>query len=179
MHTRYRWLSIVIMLITLSGCSQYVDGTVLPTISILERDDQAAIGAGDDYFNDKEPALMLVSSIQEQNELLKFILKKDKEIIQGMRPEYFILIAVFDGERFNSGYYVSITKAIKQPGHLYIYAQFVKPKPQQLLELSGPRSAFSIVSVERSAFAANERLTVHLLDDATKQEVLAQEYTVQ
>lgn len=171
-----RWRSILIILLILSGCSEYMEGSEIPVISLLEIRD---LHLHDDYYPDKTPTILVVSSEQERNELVTFIPRNEKATIDNTNLDAFILLAVFDGERFNSGYYVTITKAIKQPAHLYVYAQFIKPKPGQLTELSGPRSAFSIVTIERNAFVANEQFTVHLMDNDTKQEILIEEYTMQ
>jgi hypothetical protein len=64
----------------------------------------------------------------------------------------------------------------RHPG-VYIYTRFETPQRGQLQE-GGTRSPVAVVSVERSALPAGTPLSIHLLDSATGQELMALGYVV-
>lgn len=158
------------------GCGQgYVQGTDIPFTIVAEDHDMA--GINNDHYRGDMIKMEWASTESEQETVKKLVTPEYKQTIANTSIEQSILGAVFMGEKYGSGYSVHVNKVIRIESQLYIYARCATPQPGKLQE-GGTRSPFSIVSIERSALPANVPLTVHLMDDATKQEVLVQEYIV-
>lgn len=160
----------------LAGCGQnYVDGTSIPFTRLV--DFSAWEGSFDGKYLDPQPMMIIASATREYQHLIETTHPDVRSTVVNRDPTREIIIAVFHGERGGGGFGISIQKIIVQEHQLYIYAQFTTPQRGKFQE-GGIRSPFSIVSIERTALPANVPLTVHLMDDATKKEVLVQEYTI-
>ena len=175
MVEKYRWLITIIVLIALGGCSQYVEGTEIPFTRVAEFNE--LVGSNPDHYQDEATMVLMISQSDEKIQLEALVPKHLKPTIHEVSPDRQIVIALFQGEKRSSGYGVTITKIVYAGSDVYIYTRFDTPQRGQLQE-GGTRSPVSIVSIERGALPANEPLSVHLMGDATKQEVLVQEYTV-
>jgi hypothetical protein len=171
-----RWRMVVIIgLLALGGCGEPGDRREVEFTPIATYNDM--VGANPNHYQGQAELLVLVSQIDEKNELEDLLPSRIKATIRDLSLNQQVLIAVFQGEKMGSGYSVQITEITRDQSDVYLYARFETPQRGQLRE-GGYRSPVSVVSIERSVLPSGIPFKVHLLDSATGQEVLAMEYVI-
>jgi hypothetical protein len=176
MLTGRRWRMVVIIgLLALGGCGEpehWRDVGFTPVAAYADM-----VGIAPNHYQGQAVLLVLASDADEKQQLEALLPVNLKRTIRELSLGQQVLIAVFQGEKYSSGYGVEIMRIVdRQPG-VYIYARFETPQRGQLQE-GGTRSPVAVVSVERDALPSGIPFKVHLLDSATGQEVLAMEYAI-
>ena len=121
--------------------------------------------------------MVLASDADEKIQLEALVPESIKTTIRELPLGRRVLIAVFQGETYGSGYGVEITRITHDQSDVFIYARFETPQRGQLQE-GGTRSPRLRESVERDALPAGQPLSIHLLDSATGRGGLAADYTI-
>ena len=171
-----RWRMVVIIgLLALSGCGEPAHWREVVFTPVAAYNDM--LGITNTHYRGAAVLVVLASTADEKQQIESLLPVALKGTIRELPLEQQVLIAVFQGEKYSSGYGVEIMRIVdRQPG-VYIYARFATPQRGQLQE-GGTRSPVAVVSVERSALPTGQPISIHLLDSATGQEVLVLEYIV-
>jgi hypothetical protein len=166
---------VIIRLLALGGCGEPANWRDVGFTPVAAYNDM--LGITPNHYQGQAVLLVLASDADEKQQLEALLPVNLKRMIRELPLEQKVLIAVFQGEKYSSGYGVEIMRIVdRQPG-LYIYARFATPQRGQLQE-GGTRSPVTVVSIERDALPSGISFKVHLLDSATGQEVLAMEYVM-
>ena len=176
MITGQGWRMVMIIgLLIFGGCGEPTHWREVVFTPVAAYNSMA--GETPNHYRGHAVLVVLASTADEKQQIESLLPVALKGTIRELPLEQQVLIAVFQGEKYSSGYGVEIMRIVdRQPG-VYIYARFATPQRGQLQE-GGTRSPVAVVSVERSALPTGQPISIHLLDSATGQEVLALEYVV-
>jgi hypothetical protein len=120
--------------------------TELP-FETIEQKDFSGTGA---YYENQEPALIVIAAPQEAELVLNFITPDAAERLNRINYDSYFIIAIFQGMKPSGGYGVNITRISSRNHQITVEVNFQKPVPgfERTNVITSP---YQLVQVEKPA----------------------------
>jgi len=142
--------------LVLAAALLVVLGVILPACRSQETeltfktiDRRISPGTGE-YYENREPALIVISTPQEAAQLDNFVNPEAIEHLKGMDYDNYFALAVFQGWKFSGGYEVNLTHVSSRNNQITVEVDFQEPLPgfQREDQITSP---YHLVQVEKPA----------------------------
>ena len=127
------------------------------------------------HYPNKHPAIMIATFTSEKESLLPYIYTESQADYMAAIPTDTVLVAVFMGVDQITGTAITVDTITITDHDVYVQVD-LDPGKQRLTQSAGTRSPFQVVSIPTSSFPLARPVTVHLIDDATNQEIATTVY---
>lgn len=159
----FRKACLVFLLGTLfstSACELPSRESRMPFETIENRD---ASGTGQ-YFEDREPGLMVISSNEDFFKIGQLVTDAAKTRLTTLNLEKYFILLVFQGWKPSGGYVMKIENITRSDQAINVYAQFLEPQEDEgkTDEVSSP---YELVQVEKGSLDWNNEFTMNLVVD--------------
>jgi hypothetical protein len=131
-------------------------GAILPACRPQEQDlpfetiEQTYSSGTGRYYENREPAMMIVSAPQEAEQVFNFITPDAAERLNRINYDSYFAIAVFQGMKPSGGYGVNITRISSRNHRITVEVNFQEPAPgfERTQIITSP---YHLVQVEKPA----------------------------
>jgi len=137
-------------------------GAILPGCRSQERelafetiDRRISPGTGE-YYESREPALIIIATPHEAAQLDNFVNPEAIEHLKGMDYDNYFALAVFQGWKFSGGYEVNLARISSRNNQITVEVNFQEPLPgfQRTDQVTSP---YHLVEVEKPAALENRQ----------------------